>query len=310
MLYFCMASANATKCIGYVLNNELVVNSSWGKVGDQFSVVNMKGKASWPQKRCQTMYKSTPRVIPSGFHSTYSIALPKMVYAENIPLHISVLGGKRQVETPLNQEYSAWELGTKNEMCRGLPAGWNHINDALISPGNIDINISGKGVPSGHHKISIPYTIAWGLDPDQSESERLKGTWAEIKPGMDSLTGIFEVEFDVENKCDLLNNQNINLDYGALSLGTIDGNVKRVSRQVKCLSTTDIDITFTSKNVDLKNGIEAKLKVKDDSGNEITKLSSVGAVPKKFYVESLLNSGNNVVAGEFSGSSTLVITYQ
>lgn len=306
MLFF-VSSVNATQCIGYFSNAQSAgIVSHWGNKGDQFSSVNMVGGVSWPNGKAISMYKS-PNEVKFGDHSTYTIALPKKVYIKNNTLDLSVLG-RDPFNTPLNNGYNAWLVGTVREGCRALPPGWQLVNDTGVTAGSLSISLKGHGLPSGYYTVNIPYTLAWGTDPNQSEVARIRGTWAEINPA--NSTGAFDVSFEVKNKCDLSEASDIVFNYGGLSPDNVKGNKKEKRKVISCLNDSIITFSLSPSQVDLSNGIIANIKVKDMKGNEITTLSSVGNRTTQFNIESVLDTKGKVVAGEFSGSSVLTINYQ
>ena len=305
---FCfISSVNATQCIGYYTNSQTIgMVSQWGNKGEQFSSLNTKGTISWPKNSAQAMYKSPVGGVDSG--TTYSIALPKRVYvAGNIPLDLYV-EGKTAFETPLNPNYQAWLVQTTSEGCGSLHGVWEQLNAVTIAAGQFNISLRGKGLPSGSYKVELPYTIAWGTDPKQSAEARVQGIWTEVNPT--GKTGTFNIDFTVKNRCNLLDNQDITLNYGDLTPDVIQGNARKVSRELTCASTADVEISLSSRNVNLNNGSEADIKIKDSRGNEINKITVVGNTSEPFYVESTLNVNGHIVEGEFSGYSILTLSYK
>lgn len=304
---FFMSSVNATECLGYFTNSQDIgISNQWGSRGDNFSKVNMRGSVSWPTNSGTAMYKSA-RALSPGNYATYSIALPKKIYKGKYTFNVSVKG-KTPYPTPLFRNYNAWLIGTVYEGCRELSPGWNSVPGTGITGGQLDITLRGKGLPSGSYQVKIPYTLAWGTDPNESEYERFRGTWAEITPV--NTTGYFLVEFRVENICDISGSHDITFNYGTLSPDDIKGKKRESRKQMSCNSTSDIVFSLSPKQVDLNNGVIANVKVKDSTGKEITRLNSVGNSPVSFNIESILDVRGQVVAGDFSGSSVLTITYQ
>lgn len=299
--------SEATVCLGYYTNSSGIgISNQWGNQGDNFSSVNMIGKVSWPTGGGSSLYKAPYNGVAPGNHATYSIALPKKVWVKGFPLDVSV-SGKTPFNTPLNQDYNAWLVNTVTEGCRGLNPGWNVVNDTLITGGNVNIILQGRGLPSGKYDIDLPYTLAWGTDPNQSEVERIKGTWSEINPA--NRTGVFKVSFTVMNKCDFSGERDIAFKYGALSPGEINGKRKEVSRRINCLSSAEVSLSLSSKVIDLNNGVLAKIKIKDTNDNEIEKINVEGNNSAEFKVVSELNVHNRITEGEFSGSSVLIVNY-
>ncbi|MCU6345184.1 hypothetical protein KSU16_24640 [Escherichia coli] len=308
-IFFILATqGKATQCIGYFDNAFTIgASSQWGNQGDQFASVNMTGILSWPSGRGTSMYKAPHTGVPQGNWSTYSIALPKEVVVNGFPLTISV-PGRTPFRTPLNPDYNAWLVNTVTEGCRALQSGWNAVSDAQISAGTIHILLQGQGLPSGIYNIQIPYTLAWGTDPNQSEAERVQGTWAEINPV--NKTGMFDLSFEVKNKCDIPGENDINFDYGTLSADNVNGSKKETHRQMTCLTASDVSLSLSPAIVDLKNGVVAMIKIKDATGAETNKLKIGGNnIPVQFSVESELQSKGQIKAGEFSGSSILSFDY-
>lgn len=299
----------ATQCIGYYDNAFTIgASSQWGNQGDQFASVNMTGTLSWPSGKGTSMYKAPANGVPQGNWSTYSIALPKKILANGVPLIVTV-PGQTPFSTPLNPDYSAWFVKTENEGCRGLNSGWNAVSDTRIRAGSIHILLQGQGLPSGIYNIQIPYTLAWGTDPGQSEAERVQGTWAEINPV--NRTGTFDLSFEVKNKCDIPGGTDINFDFGTLSADRVNGSRKEVQRQMSCLTAATVSLSLSPAIVDLKNGVVAVIKVKDTKGTETNQLNIGGNnIPTPFTVESELQENGKIKAGKFSGSSVLTLNYQ
>lgn len=300
----------ATQCIGYYDNAFTIGTSSqWGKQGDQFASVNMRGSLFWPSGKGTSMYKAPAQGVPQGDWTTYSIALPKKILAKGVPLIITV-PGRTPFSTQLNPDYSAWLVKTANEGCRqGLNSSWSAVSDTGISAGSIQIILQGQGLPSGIYNIQIPYTLAWGTDPGQSEAERIQGAWAEINPV--NRTGVFDLSFEVKNKCDTPGGTDINFDYGTLSADYVNGSRKEAQRQMSCLAATTVSLSISPAIVDLKNGVVAVIKVKDAKGIEIDQLNINGNnIPTTFTVESELQGKGKIRAGKFSGSSVLNVDYQ
>lgn len=310
LLYWCVffsMRSEATVCLGYFTNpSDIGVSNQWGNQGDNFSSVNMNGKISWPSGQGSSLYKAPYNGVVPGNYSTYSIALPKKVLASGIPLDVSI-SGKTPFNTPLNQDYNAWLINTVTEGCRGLNPGWNVVNDANITGGNVNILLQGQGLPSGDYVVDIPYTLAWGTDPNQSEIERLKGTWSEINPA--NGTGVFKVSFTVMNKCDFSGKKDIVFEYGVLSPSEINGKRKEVNGRISCLSSAEVSLSLSSKVIDLNNGVLAKIKIKDTNNNEIEKINVEGNNSAVFQIESELNVHNRITEGKFSGSSVLLVNY-
>ncbi len=306
-VFFSMRS-EATVCLGYFTNSsDIGVANQWGNQGDNFSSVNMNGRVSWPSGKGSTLYKAPYNGVTRGNYSTYSIALPKKVWVKGFPLDVSV-SGKTPFNTPLNQDYNAWLVNTVTEGCRsGLKPGWNVVNDANITGGNVNIILQGRGLPSGNYKVDLPYTLAWGLDPNQSEVERIKGTWSEINPV--NRTGVLEITFTVMNKCDFSGEKDIVFNYGVLSPGEINSKRKEVNRRMNCLSSAEVSLSLSSKVIDLNNGVLAKIKIKDINDNEIEKINVEGNNSAEFKIVSELNVHNRITEGEFSGSSVLIVNY-
>lgn len=302
------ARVGATACIGYYTNPASVgILNQWGDQGDNFSLVDVKGYVSWPKGKGSSLFKSPVGGVPAGNWSTYSIALPKKVLVNNGgSLDVKVVG-KMSFNTPLNQNYNAWLIHTVNEGCRGLNPGWNVVNDTNITGGNITIVLQGEGFPSGIYNVQIPYSLAWGTDPNQSEVERIKGTWAEINPS--NRTGTFKVSFEVKNKCDI-SGQNVDFYYGTLTPDKINGNKKNKNLQLNCLSSAEVSLSLSPTIVDLKNGVIAKIKVKDMNDDEVKAININGGVAAVIKVESELEVVNAITEGGFSGSSVLSIKYK
>lgn len=299
--------SEATVCLGYYINSSSIgISNQWGNQGDNWSSVNMKGGISWPTGKGDSLYKSSNGVV-AGNYATYSIALPKRVWVNGVPLDISV-SGRTPFNTPLNQDYNAWLVNTVTEGCRSLQPGWNVVNDTLITGGNLNIILQGRGLPSGDYRVDLPYTLAWGTDPNQSEVERIKGTWSEINPA--NRTGVFNVSFIVMNKCDFLGGKDVVFKYGVLSPGEINGRKKEISGWINCLASADVSLSLSSKVIDLNNGVFAKIKIKDTNGNETEEINVKGNNLAEFKIESELNVHNRITEGEFSGSSILTLNYK
>jgi hypothetical protein len=305
---FCSVQSEATVCLGYFNNpSSIGISNQWGNQGDNFSSVNMKGNISWPSGKGSSLYKAPYDGVVGGNYSTYSIALPKRVWVNGVPLDISV-SGRTPFNTPLNQDYNAWLVNTVTEGCRsGLNSGWNVVNNTAITGGNLSIILQGRGLPSGNYNLELPYTLAWGTDPNQSETERIKGTWAEINPI--NRTGVFDVSFTVTNKCDFLGEKDIRFEYGALLPDEVNGRKKEVNRKVSCLSSAEVSLSLSSKVIDLNNGVLAKIKIKNMNGNEIEKINVKDNDFTEFKIESELNVYNKITEGEFSGNSILLVNY-
>ncbi|ENA5974130.1 hypothetical protein ABGM23_004806 [Escherichia albertii] len=312
---FFFPTQGETMCLGYYSDPASIgISSQWKEQGDNFSSANMKGTVSWPTGHAIALYKSSLISTPgahtghTGNDTTYSIALPKKVLAKGVPLDVTVFG-RIPFNTPLNRDYNAWLIHSVDEGCRKLPnPGWNVVNDTLISAGNVTILLQGQGLASGVYHVQLPYTIAWRTDRNQSESERVKGTWTEINPV--NKTGFFDISFEVKNKCDISDGGNINFDYGSLTPGEINRRKKEVNRMVSCLSSTELSLSLSSSSVDLKNGTIAKIKVKDLNNNEIKVINVKDNHPTGFKVESELEVNNKITEGGFSGSSILYIKYR
>lgn len=302
------ARGEATACIGYYTNPASVgILNQWGEQGDNFSFVDVKGYVSWPKGKGISLFKSPVGGVPAGNWSTYSIALPKRVLVDKGgSLDVKVVG-KMSFNTPLNQNYNAWLIHTVNEGCRGLNPGWNVVNDTNITGGNITIVLHGEGFSSGVYNVQIPYSLAWGTDPNQSEVERIKGTWAEINPA--NRTGTFKVSFEVKNKCDI-SGQNVDFYYGALTPDKINGNRKMKNLQLNCISSAEVSLSLSPTIVDLKNGVIAKIKVKDMNGDEVKSLNINGGVAVGIEVESELEAIDKITEGGFSGVSVLSVKYK
>ncbi len=306
LLFLYIPLAEATQCIGYFLDGKSIgVSDQWGDRGDQFTRLDMDGNISWPSGNHSAWYKSQTSLDLTP--TTYSIALPKKVYLGTVPLDVSV-PGKTAFDAPLSPKHNIYAIFDKQEGCRSFP-GWSKVDDTWLAGGAIRIKLQGTGLPSGNYQVRIPYTIAWGTDGNQSEAGRVQGTWSEVNPAS-STTGEFFVSFEIKNNCDLLDYSDVNLNHGILTPPSIKGNIKKVSRQIKCLSATNVKISLSPKKLDFKNGVNASLKIKNGQGDEITELKSVGTVPVQFDVESTLDTNNTIVAGTFSGHSILSITYQ
>ncbi|HHT2664594.1 TPA: hypothetical protein ACTYSP_004264 [Citrobacter freundii] len=307
---FFVSSVNATQCLGYFTNPQDVgITNQWGDRGDQFSSVNMEGRISWPSGTGMAMYKSLRPIVP-GNYSTYSIALPKKIIVKNTGISLDVsVAGKVPFNIPMNYDYNAWLIGTIYEGCQGFNNdGWNLIANTGITGNNINVNLTGKGLPSGHYNIEVPYTLAWGTDPNQCEADRVRGTWAEIDPI--NSTGALIVSFIIENKCDVSGEQDIVFNYGSLSPDEIKGNKKEEHKFISCLADSTIELSLSPAQINLNNGVVANIFIKDSLGREIITLNSFKNKLSQFNIESILDVNGPVVAGKFYGSSILTLKYQ
>lgn len=309
VVVFCFSTrGEATVCIGYYTSAASVgISNQWGSQGDNFSSVEVRGDISWPSGGYVALYKIPAGGVSLGHWSTYSIALPKRVFVKGVPLDVKVIG-RMPFNTPLNQNYNAWLINTVSEGCRdrGL-TGWNVVNNTWLSEGSLAIVLQGKGLPSGNYNVQLPYTLAWGADPAQSENDRVKGTWAEIDPVHG--TGTFDVSFEVNNKCDI-SKYKVDFDYGALVPDRINGNQKREKLQLNCISSTDVSLSLSPAIVDLRNGVVAKIKVKDVNNNEVKSINVKENIPVEIKVESELKVVNKITEGNFFGGGVLSVNYE
>lgn len=299
--------AYATKCIGYYTSNNLIT-SNFGNVGDQFSIVNIKGDLSWATGHTRAYYKSS---IRHNNGVIYSIALPKKIktIGNNYYLNITVPG-----KTPYNisaaPSYNAWFVQTEVEKCR-IFENWSDVPDTFIDGGNIKIQLEGTGLPSGSYSVRIPYTIGWGADTNESEGDRILGLWREVNPAVNR-TGFFDVTFEVKNNCQQtgVNKNVIAINYGDLSLDKVNGAKKSENYTIFCHDPTTVKVVLMPEKVDLKENLSAELIIKNSQGDKKRILFVDGQNTTTINIESVLKTDGNILPGKFSGSSILSVKYE
>ncbi|HBC1707596.1 TPA: hypothetical protein ICA47_004376 [Escherichia coli] len=299
----------ATSCIGYYKNFIIPSTGDWKKVEDQFEKTKISGIVSWGSGKGTALYKGPKNGVPSGNYSTYSIALPKFVTLNDAKLSVSI-NNKTPHNVATNQNYFAWLIKTENDGCRQLRNDnvWFTIEGTRMSSGKITILLQGEGIKSGHYEFKLPYTISWGVDMHEAESERIQGPWKEIDPGS-STTGFFNISFDVDNSCNLTDNV-LNFNYGNIAANNVNKRKLGIQTKISCKRPAKLSLSLTPEIVDLKNGIVAKLRTVDTSGHNIKNIDVFPKTFSIFDVESVLEVRNKIQEGDFSGGAALTLTYQ
>lgn len=308
-VFFLSTQGRATICIGYYKNLATSSTGDWKTVGDQFSRTKINGIASWGAGKGTSLYKGPKNGVPSGPYSTYSIALPNFITANDTKLNVSIVNEKPH-KIATNPNYSSWLISTSHEGCRSLPQDntWYTIENTRMNAGKISVLLQGDGLQTGHYNLTLPYTIAWGVDSHETEIERTEGPWKEVDPASNT-TGVFQITFDVENNCNLKNNE-LNIKYGDIAANDVNKREIKLQNGVFCKRDTKLSFSLTPETVDLKNGVVAKLKIVDYHNHNIKNLNASSNHLHMFNVVSELEVRNKIKEGDFSGVATLTLNYQ
>lgn len=306
LLFLFSSGANAnTVCVGHYVGNNVGFTSTL--VGDQFNKLSVKTYGQWNGGGQLSFYKSTQSV--AGW-TTYSVAVPKKVSLPNDAGELIINSPNNNVITvPTNDKWQAVFVQQIQEGCAFDTGGaWQEIM-AGIRPGSVDLNLSGRGLPSGSYRLDIPYVLAWGTSESGDAYRDFQNTWKAGNVGVSNVTGYFSIEFVVKNRCEISSSNEIVLKHGIMKPSEVKENqVVSDEVSVSCEIPTPVTFQFHPQKVELGNGVSSQLALDFLGRRYIDKTMPVIIHNDKFSVISTLN-GQSDLAGELYGTSVLTMLY-
>ena len=303
---FCAKADTGTICVGYYVGNNVGFTHSF--VGDQFNRINIKSYGKWDGGSQMSNYKS---LYAFKGYSTYSVAVPKQVSLPGSSVQITLTLTGNVITVPTDNKWQAVFILKDGWGCEKNTRGvWMPIY-AAITAGQIGVNLSGKGLPSGQYQLDVPYILAWGSSKDGNETRDFQETWKAGNVGTREFTGYFSLKFTIKNKCEItsLINNKLELEHGTMTPDEVSGHrVTSKELSLSCKTPSRVKFQFQPQKVDLGNGISSRLTL-NISGTEYSD-NPVSAVidNSKLKVISTLQ-GKSDVAGELYGVSVLTVLY-
>lgn len=294
-----------TICVGYYVGNNVGFTSYFS--GDQFNKLDLKTNGRWNGGSQASFYKSLRYF--AGW-SSYSVAVPKKISLSGFSAQLTLTLSGNVITIPTDNNWQAVFVHQDHEGCMVDTHGsWQQVR-AGIKAGQININLSGYGLPSGQYQLDVPYILAWGSSEDGNANRDFQETWKAGNVEPSNVTGYFSIEFVVKNKCDITSKNNeLVLKHGTMTPDIVSGN-KVISKELSlsCVAPTDVKFQFQPQRVELGNGVSSKLTLKISDREYSDNPVSATINSSKLKVISTLQ-GEVVAAGELYGTSVLTVFY-
>lgn len=303
---FCAKADDGTICVGYYVGHNVGFTNSFE--GDQFNRINIKSHGIWNGGSQMSNYKSLRTFYG---HSSYSIAVPKQVSLPDSSVQLTLTLTGKVITVPTDNRWQAVFILKDNWGCHKYTNGvWQQIN-ASITGGQVDIDLSGNGLPSGEYKLDVPYILAWGSSTDGDEDRDFLETWKAGNVGTREFTGYFSIGFTIKNKCEItsLINNKLELEHGTMTPDVVSGHrVTSKELSLSCKTPSRVRFQFQPQKVDLGNGVSSRLTLKISDREYSDNPVSAVIDNSKLKVISTLQ-GKSDAAGELYGVSVLTVLY-
>ncbi|MDK6579362.1 hypothetical protein QP300_11020 [Escherichia coli] len=295
----------STICVGHYVGNNVGFTSSF--VGDQFNKVNIKTHGRWNGGGQDSLYKSLRDF--AGF-SSYSVAVPKQISLPGSSVQLTLTLSGNVITVPIDNRWQAVFVQQTNEGCAVNTQGvWQQVHVG-IRAGQVNIALSGNGLPSGRYQLDVPYILAWGSSTDGNANRDFQDTWKAGNVGTSNVTGYFSLEFTIKNKCEITSvNNELVLKHGTMTPDVVSGS-KVISKELSlsCETPTGVRFQFQPQKVDLGNGVSSRLTLKISDREYSDNPVSAVIDNSKLRVISTLQ-GKPGAAGELYGVSVLTALY-